>query len=454
MSEAKPPEPPPKNQAPQRQPADAKRASVVPAAGIRVSVRVPQMASLFRGHYRPSDAQFQQLWEQAFFAFDANVLLGVYRYTAKTRKSLFSVLEGLRERLWLPHQAALEFQRNRIDTILGERKRFMDFEALLGQKLLELSRHSFLTEEEVEEIEIERDDLLVRLERARERQKDFTADDPLRRQVDALFDGKVGAPFPGEEVAERERQAKLRIDQQMPPGYKDAKKPESRKLGDALMWFQLIEEGKHRKTPLLFVTDDAKEDWWEIHEGNTQGPRPELTEEFWRETEQAFYMYRTDSFLEYGRNFLKLTVDQSSVDEVRERQAEASLSDILNLHRYPTSAGTIDDANTWWSFFPPSPRISFPAGTSPDAMLFPEPGCTVLRALLRAQRGTAPLSVLAVASQVLAGQPALPILQGLERLGFLTDCTPDFRSGRLSATGIERAKGCGPVSFNLFPTQQ
>ena len=43
---------------------------------------------------------------------------------------------------------------------------------------------------------------------------------------------------------------------------------------------KLLERAKAEKKPLLFVTDDAKEDWWLIHEERTIGPRPELLREF------------------------------------------------------------------------------------------------------------------------------------------------------------------------------
>src|SRR5438128_8631528 len=75
------------------------------------------MRDTFPGYYRPTGEQFRKLWGESFFAFDTNVLLNIYRYTSETREVFFRVLEGLQSRLWVPHQAALEFHRRRLDVI-------------------------------------------------------------------------------------------------------------------------------------------------------------------------------------------------------------------------------------------------------------------------------------------------------------------------------------------------
>lgn len=65
------------------------------------------MRELFPGYYRPTQEEFKQMWQECIFVFDANVLLNIYRYTAKTRGELLAIFEMLKERTWLPHQAML-----------------------------------------------------------------------------------------------------------------------------------------------------------------------------------------------------------------------------------------------------------------------------------------------------------------------------------------------------------
>lgn len=75
------------------------------------------MKSSFPGYYRPTKNELTEMWETCLFVLDANVLLNLYRYSPKTREELLDILKGISDRLWVPHQAALEYQRNRIDVI-------------------------------------------------------------------------------------------------------------------------------------------------------------------------------------------------------------------------------------------------------------------------------------------------------------------------------------------------
>ncbi|MEV1132405.1 PIN-like domain-containing protein [Agromyces sp. NPDC049794] len=54
-----------------------------------------------------------EIWENGTIVLDANALLGLYEQTAATRAVYVGALESVQERLWLPHQVALEFHKNR-----------------------------------------------------------------------------------------------------------------------------------------------------------------------------------------------------------------------------------------------------------------------------------------------------------------------------------------------------
>src|SRR4051794_18576954 len=80
----------------------------------------PQMRTLFPGYFRLSDDELAKLWEDAFFVFDANVLLNVYRYSPAAKAALKQVFNVLQGRMWVPFQAAEEFQRNRLNVITSQ----------------------------------------------------------------------------------------------------------------------------------------------------------------------------------------------------------------------------------------------------------------------------------------------------------------------------------------------
>ena len=46
------------------------------------------MRNAIKEFIEPSDYEKHNLWENAIFVFDTNVLLNLYRYSAKTRNSL------------------------------------------------------------------------------------------------------------------------------------------------------------------------------------------------------------------------------------------------------------------------------------------------------------------------------------------------------------------------------
>ena len=81
------------------------------------------MKQYFHGYYKPTDEDFDAIWNEATIVVDANVLLNLYTYSAATSQEVLTLLSEFDERLWLPHQVALEYHENRYGIILKESKR-------------------------------------------------------------------------------------------------------------------------------------------------------------------------------------------------------------------------------------------------------------------------------------------------------------------------------------------
>src|SRR5262249_40108998 len=90
------------------------------------------------------------------------------------------------------------------------------------------------------------------------------------------------------------------------------------------------------KKPVVFVTDDRKEDWWKEHAGKRLGPRPELIAEFRRATGELFCMYLPATFMERIGEQREEKVKQTAIQEAQEVQEskwsedEAAATDVLN----------------------------------------------------------------------------------------------------------------------------
>ena len=292
------------------------------------------MRKLFRSYYKLTKEEFAKMWQECIFAFDANVLLNIYRYTPETRKRLFEILKRLQDRIWLPYQVAYEYHERRLDVISAQLNAYDAMETRLNKSLQEIDnelrkykRHAFADIGQITEIiknAVESAKALL-LE-ARSKHPDLLLEDNLLETITDLFDEKIGEPFSQEHLEQVHQDAEQRFQQKTPPGYKDTNKDGSKQYGDVVMWFQLIDYAKSQKKPLIFVTDDDKEDWWLRHNGKTIGPRRELIQEMFDKAGVTFYMYSTDQFMAQAENFLDLQDHQgtqAAIEEVKEIRLEA-----------------------------------------------------------------------------------------------------------------------------------
>jgi hypothetical protein len=101
----------------------------------------------------------------------------------------------------------------------------------------------------------------------------------------------------------------------------DEGKEGDRKYGDFLLWSQIMAHAKAQSVPLILVTSEQKEDWWEKPSGRTLGPRMELIKEFYEETGQQIFIYQTDHFLELSAKRAGQAVKEDVVAEIREVSA-------------------------------------------------------------------------------------------------------------------------------------
>lgn len=242
------------------------------------------MKNEFLGYFPPSEATLKTMWKEGVFAFDANFLLNFYRYSKETRIEIFRMVTGIRDRIWVGHQAALEFLRSRLGVIAEQEKTYDDAKKDLKRIEEEFKaprRHPFVSDGLLKQMSA----LFAKLDKElEERKSEFTKlgeSDAIQEELVKILEGKVGSPYPEKRLNEIFQEGEKRYKEKTPPGFKDqSKEGEKRKYGDLILWFQLIDKAAADKKPIIFVTDDAKEDWWWKQPNNkTIGPRPELVAE-------------------------------------------------------------------------------------------------------------------------------------------------------------------------------
>jgi hypothetical protein len=238
-----------------------------------------------------------------------------------------TILQQVADRLWVPHQAALEYQRNRLEVISKQRAAYHEIESLLTDTLSRLktslrsyTRHPLIDVQELlKSVEVVIDKQVSEIREVCKKHPDWLVQDPLQGELTTLLEGRVGPEYAAEQLVKIFRDGDERYRKSVPPGFQDAKsKPSDSKYGDLVLWMQLIDKGNSGKRAMVLITDDAKDDWWWKHEGKTIGPRPELVAEMKYRAGVEFYMYPSDRFMLYARQFLNSQVTKQTIEEVRE----------------------------------------------------------------------------------------------------------------------------------------
>lgn len=292
------------------------------------------MRSVFVGHFRPKEQELNELWKNSVFVVDANVLLNLYRYSSGTRIELEKALTSVKKKVFIPHQAAKEFLRNRLIVTAGQAKEYTSAINNINNLVKNLSskdRHPFLSEQELPDFEKYSTKLITSLESQQQTLLDKFSNDEILSFIENMFDGKTGKAYEQEDLDKIVTEGETRYQREIPPGYKDSKKESSddpyRKFGDLLVWKQTIDHAKDKNKSVIFITDDKKEDWWLEQSGRTIGPRPELIEEFCDETEQKFWMYTVDRFIQESAKIAKTTISDDVIQEILKVSQESKFTD-------------------------------------------------------------------------------------------------------------------------------
>lgn len=289
------------------------------------------MRSLFPGFYERTDEEFSELWQEAIFAFDTNMLLNIYRYQEETRERYFEILEHLKDRIWIPHQVAYEYQDDRMTVIEQQLKTYGEVAKVFKEILSDLDalghlkeKHSFikideLTEDAKKALRVAKNKLSEDQAKNKKEFEKLRTSDVRREKFTQLFQGKIGEAYSKEKLLDLYKQADIRFALQIPPGWKDKCKKSYAKYGDVILWFQLLDYASSYKKNIIFVTDDRKSDWYmsrEESKGRAK-PRPELVQEMLVEAGVLIHIYQGDEFFDQASKFLNLKSIPNVIEDVR-----------------------------------------------------------------------------------------------------------------------------------------
>ena len=278
------------------------------------------MRSKFPGYYAPTANEFEELWKDALFVLDTNVLLDLFRYSEETVLSMIETIKKIKNRIWIPYRVSLEYHRNLnevISTQINNYKKTIETLEEFKKQLEAKKGHPFLAKalhEEIQEFCNKFDDELIKKKNEIEK---MIIENPIKEKIAVLLDKKIGDNFSEDEIKSICLDGVKRYSEKIPPGYKDCKGKQGNDVyGDLLIWNEIIKKSNKDKKHIILVTGDVKEDWFLKYVGKTIGPRPELIHEFREKTQKMFYAYPTSQFLEFSNKYFKTDIKQQVIDEV------------------------------------------------------------------------------------------------------------------------------------------
>ncbi|QUX22477.1 restriction endonuclease [Nocardiopsis sp. MT53] len=282
------------------------------------------------------------------------MLLDLYRLTPTARNQVLDAFSYAGSRLWVPHQAAIEFSRNRKRVVEERMSAFKQTGRLLKtattdaaiiiedaiEKLQGLRDRAGTTREwHPDEAGLRREDILARLNGVMDEAiqefealesehdlhpQDMQRVDSLLLRIDDLLVGKIGSGYSSSELRSYVDEAhSFRFPNKIPPGYLDAGKESNlRAAGDFILWRQTLDratEVAKKERLILFITKDLKADWWEYDaKGKLKGPRPELVQEM-RDTAGADLLLVTlKEFIVGTKEYLSSEVSNETIESLGE----------------------------------------------------------------------------------------------------------------------------------------
>ena len=210
------------------------------------------MKSLYPGHFKPSDAEFQAMWQNNIFVFDTNVLLNLYRYSEATREQLLTIMDALKNRLWIPRKVTDEFFDNRFEVLGKQIQQYDGMKNTLEKVLADLDntrQHPFVSADILGGITELFSKVQAELAENRSRVLSRSNNDEILQRLGELFNGKVGANFTTAELDTIYSEGAKRVEKNIPPGFIDAKEKAKcgdnyRIYGDFIVWKQNSTKGK------------------------------------------------------------------------------------------------------------------------------------------------------------------------------------------------------------------
>lgn len=306
------------------------------------------MRNSFSGFYGISEDSIGTVFtsDNTIFIFDANILLTLYRCEEETRNRFFEIWGNIKEKCWFPHQVCLEYQRNRLKVVKDSRDALDKIPKKINNSISELKTQIFDGEynQTISRYSNLRGELDAFFNQVFNIINDFSEShinvrknnidylnnhDVIRDKIDELTEGRIGAaPQQQSIIDDLNKAGKVRYKYKTGPGFDDsASKKDSfysydginydAEYGDYYVWSQILEYvNNNAGSNVVYVSNDAKSDFYYKIEGKVRGPNESLRTEMKKHGAAEFLLQNIDTFLHHANAHLGAGVEESVINEL------------------------------------------------------------------------------------------------------------------------------------------
>lgn len=243
--------------------------------------------------------------KNSIIIFDTNVYLNLYEYSPESTDFFLEVIELIKDKLYVPNTVKREFEKNHKECLYRQNKKFKkvqdilkkptdqmkdkirkQFDILRGFKFPGLDELQEEVNYEIRKIEEIFEDYVENHSELDELNTEFLKKDKIKKLINYLVDrNNLLEGFSLDKIYLICEEGEGRYKKNIPPGYKDSKNKSGIQMyNDLIIWKEAIKYCKENGKNLIFVTDDVKEDWYNINNNQRGCFRIELNQEFEKQT--------------------------------------------------------------------------------------------------------------------------------------------------------------------------
>lgn len=289
----------------------------------------------FDQYYRADRESQLAMFEASVIVFDTNVLLNVLRFSSSAREELIEAIASVANRTFIPHQVAIEYNRNRVDVVASRRSELDEVSNKnneIRQSVSKLTnllrRRRMVADSEVEKLDTAANEFFAVMEiTSRDALDKYDLDpdslvgvvDAWTKRLDTVLAGRVAAPPSAETRAEDLAEAERRKTERLAPGFKDEA------MGDYLWWAETLRSERIVDRHLFVVSDDAaKGDWRYEQRGLTAGAHQILIDDALNAGARSLTLLTTSDFLTVLEGRGQAVVSESTIAESQQAQARSA----------------------------------------------------------------------------------------------------------------------------------